>query len=278
MKRRSRLTAVIAAHLVAAAGCGYPTFQFTSGGAGGASSVSSTASSSSSSAASAVSSSSATSSSGGGGATTASTAASSSSSSSSSGAPCTLGHVVISQIRSRGVGGATDEFIELFNPTNAPVLLDSGWTLDARAASLTSVVYSNRWTGAGSVLPPHSHFLVVGSGYIQKPDPDDFLAESIGDEDSVVLNLNGAAVDAVCYYHDATGLVVLTSTVYDFTCEGMPVSNPHDDTDGTDVDMSLDRRPGGAAGNCTDTQDNSSDFVILSPAAPEDLTSPPTPG
>ncbi len=268
MKRRRRLTAMIAA-LVVAAGCGYPTFQFGPSGAGGgtASSTSSTTSASSSS-------SSATSSSG---TTSTSSTSTSSTTTSSSGAPCALDHVVISQIRSRGPGGAADEFVELWNPTSSDILLDESWTVDGRAASLTSVVYENRWTGySGDTIPAHGHFLIVGASYTQSPLPDDVLSEAIGDAESLVLNLGGAEVDAVCYYYSATQLGELNDLGY--TCAGMPVVNPHDDASDTNTDASLERKPGGAAGNCVDSGDNSLDFVILTPSAPEDAASAPAPG
>jgi hypothetical protein len=65
-----------------------------------------------------------------------------------------------------------------------------------------------------------------------------------------------------------------------FTCAGTPASNqPHNNTGSaaSDTDASLARKPGGAAGNCTDTGDNAADFTAESPATPESSQSPPTP-
>ncbi len=263
--RRPVLVAVIAPCVVAVS-CGYPSFQFGPGGSGGAASAASTSSSS------------AAASSGGDGAAASSSTAGSSSgattASSSGGVACGIGHLVISEIRSRGSAGASDEFIELYNPTGADILLDSAWTIEARSTS--SLTYSQRWGGGGQTIPARGHFLIAGSSYTQSPAADDKLAQSLGDAESVTLSLDAAVVSVVCYYYDAPSLFALQNGLY--TCDGMPVENPHDDTDGTDVDKSVERKPGGAAGNCTNTGDNASDFTTSSPATPMDAESAPTPG
>jgi hypothetical protein len=43
------------------------------------------------------------------------------------------------------------------------------------------------------------------------------------------------------------------------------------------TDASIERKPGGAGGNCTDTGDNASDFTAQTPATPMSTASPPTP-
>jgi hypothetical protein len=55
------------------------------------------------------------------------------------------------------------------------------------------------------------------------------------------------------------------------------MSNPHDNTSSTDVDASVERKPGGVGGNGQDTGDNAADFSTAMPANPQDLASPPTP-
>jgi hypothetical protein len=59
-----------------------------------------------------------------------------------------------------------------------------------------------------------------------------------------------------------------------FTCEGTPVMNP---AGTSNVDESMERRPGGALGSCTDAGDNAADFRELIPAQPQSTASPPTP-
>jgi hypothetical protein len=213
---------------------------------------------------------------GGGGGMDAGTTTSSTTQQTSSGAAaCALGHVVISQIRSRGAGGGSDEFVELFNATGAAVTLDDGWSLAIRGTS--DATYRSHWTGSGKSVPAWGHFLVAGTGYAEMPVADAALSSGIVDAASVRLVQGGKVVDAVCYGFDATTLGAFDAT---FTCAGTPASNlPHDDTASakSDVDTSLSRKPGGAAGNCTDTGDSAADFVAESPAAPRASTSPPTP-
>jgi hypothetical protein len=182
---------------------------------------------------------------------------------------------VISEIRSRGAGGANDEFVELFNATASPVTLDSTWKLEAR--STTSASYTSRWAGSGSSIPAWGHFLIAGSNYAGPPLADAALTSGITDASSVRLVHGTSTVDALCFSFDTT-----TTAAYDatYTCEGTPVDNlPHDNSNTTasNVDASIERKPGGSAGNCTDTGDNASDFVALMPAKPQSSTSAPTP-
>jgi hypothetical protein len=199
----------------------------------------------------------------------ASSSSTSASSGSSGGATCGIGHLVISEVRSRGPNQSSDEFIELFNATGAAVMLDGTWQIMQRAASVSS--YGACWTGKGRSVPPWGHFLIAGQAYTQAPAPDDTEAVGIADAASLVLAHAGVTVDAVCYYH---GSNPFNGT---YTCEGTPVPNPHDMTTSTDSDASIERKPGGAGGNCTDTGDNASDFITQTPSTPENTASPPTP-
>jgi len=191
------------------------------------------------------------------------------------GGMCALGHVVISEVRSRGAGGASDEFIELFNATDVAVTLDSTWSIKGR--STTSSSYTSRWTGTGLVVPAWGHFLIAGTAYTESPAADAALSTGITDASSLELVQAGTTVDAVCYYFDSTTLAAFDAT---YTCEGTPVSNlPHDNTTGgtSNSDASIERAPGGAGGNCTDTNDNAADFIHQAPATPQSTASAPTP-
>jgi hypothetical protein len=186
---------------------------------------------------------------------------------------CSIGHVVIGEVRSRGVGGAADEFVALFNPTATPIALDASWQLSVRAPN--DATYRAHWTGTGATIPAWGHYLIAGASYAQAPAPDAALTSGIPDAASLRLLHGGAVVDALCFAYDAT-------TTYDatFTCEGSVASNaPHDNTSSatSNADVSLARKPGGARGNCTDTKDNASDFVNEKPATPEDTASAATP-
>jgi hypothetical protein len=195
------------------------------------------------------------------------------STSSSGGGPCGIGHLVISEIRTRGLNGPADEFIELYNPSDTPIVLDSEWTIQARSTS--SLTYSQRWAGSGKTIPEYGHYLIAGSSYVQSPPSDDSLSQAIPDTASVVLQLDSAPVSVVCFYYDAASLDILQNGGYD--CDDMPVENPHDDTNDSNLDASIERKPGGTAGNCTNSGDDLVDFTISSPATPLDTNSAPTP-
>ena len=189
--------------------------------------------------------------------------------------------MLISQVRSRGAGGASDEFVELYNASGAAVTLDNTWVLKVFTAGGTS--YTTHWTGSGQNLPAWGHFLIVGSAYPStSPAGDDTLTGSgIGDSSSVILNHGNSTADAICYYATNLQLSDAQTQFAIATCEGTPVSNaPHSNnsSSASNVDSSLVRIPGGATGNnCTDTNDNASDFAALAPAVPHNTQSPPTP-
>ena len=256
-----------------------------SGGAASSSAASSSAASSSAASSSAASSSAASSSAASSSAASSSAAsssvasssvASSSASSGGGGGSCPLGHLVISEVRSRGAAGGADEFVELWNPTGASITLDSSWMIEGRSA--TAAAYNARWKGAaGLAIPAHGHFLIASSGYVQAPTADDKLLTGITDATSLRLVQGATTIDALCYAFSPATIIAFDAT---YTCEGLPVSNlPHNDGSGaaSNVDASLERLPGGASGSCSDTNDNPSDFAPRSPAGPQSTASAPTP-
>jgi hypothetical protein len=189
---------------------------------------------------------------------------------------CAGNHLMISEIRSRGLAGSTDEFVEIYNPTAAPITLDAAWTIMSRSTGAMN--YALRWTGTGKSIPSHGHFLITNAvGYTQMPPGDETLKSSITDATSLELLNAGAVVDAVCYAFSASTKATLMGAGY--VCEGAPADNlPHKDAAGVgDADVSFQRRPGSMLGNCIDTGDSASDFVTATPAEPQNSMSPTTP-
>jgi hypothetical protein len=186
---------------------------------------------------------------------------------------CTRGHLVISQVQSRGLAGGSDEFIDLYNPTSAAVTLDSTWGIDAR--SNTSSSFGSRWAGTSKSIPPLGHYLIVGTAYAGAAAGDGTLSSGVTDASSVRLTHSGTTVDEVCYAYNATTSTALMATGYG--CPGTPATNPHNDATSTDVAESLERLPGGAAGNCMDTGNSSHDFKTTNPSTPQNTSSPATP-
>lgn len=210
------------------------------------------------------------------------------------GADCMSGHctaglcadvLVIGQVQSRGDNGGSDEFVEIYNPTSIPVIFDATWTLRARNATgglamCASNSLATRFTGSGQSIPPHGHILFVNTtvpSYNGPTPGDGTYSTSIPDAASVVLQHGNTVIDALCFYFDATTQGTLTGCSGPYICEGTPITNPHNNTSGTNADASLERKPGGAAGNTVDTNDNGTDFATNAAADPHDLASAPTP-
>ena len=275
INRRARM--LVVASIAAVAGCGYPTFSYGPGtggqgtGSGGTGGMIASSSAGSGGAAS-TSSTDASSSAGGAASTSSSTSTTSASSSSSSGGPtCAINHLLISEVRTRGPGGDSDEFVELYNPTSAPILLDSSWAISAIAVG--ELLYTTRWIGSGASIPAHGHYLIATASYSQRPAADDVLAPPISDASAVQLEHGGAAVDILCFYSNLATQVAISA----YDCEGTAAGNPHDGTAATNTDKSLERRPSGKQGHCVDTGNNNTDFFVQSPATPQSTTSAPTP-
>jgi len=85
-------------------------------------------------------------------------------------APAAANHVVISEFATRGPSSATDEFVELYNPTSSAIDL-SGWKLQYKAAS--STIWNDRAVlPANSSIPAHGFFLITNQSYVPGPVAD----------------------------------------------------------------------------------------------------------
>jgi hypothetical protein len=79
--------------------------------------------------------------------------------------PFQPGDVLISEFRTRGSAGSADEFIELYNNTNAPIQVSSGdgsagWSLVADIGGTPTVVAT---INNGTNIPARGHYLLVNS-------------------------------------------------------------------------------------------------------------------
>jgi hypothetical protein len=199
--------------------------------------------------------------------------------------------VLISEVRTNGVHNGTlddsyaDDFIELYNPGNAPIVLDSTWVLWHKSAQGICQGKEYRYKGIGVVLPSHRHLLLVGLAYAGPP-ADAILdgvmpGDSIADAASLWIEHGGKVVEAICYYYDDVTLGRINGNCpFPYICKGTPISNlPHNGGLGptSSVDVSLERKPGAAGGNYQDTGDTATDFIHTMPANPQNLSSPPTP-
>jgi len=197
--------------------------------------------------------------------------------------------LLISEVRSRGPGGAADDFIEIYNPMDTPASTE-GWSVATRDVDVSgaqppaceTLTETVRWTGKGGteMIPARGHLLIASTGYNATPTADatyPSLTAGFLDAGSVVLMIGTEVADAVCFQYDADTLAALTGcTAAPYTCEGAPAVNPHDDSNQTSTADSLVRNPGGMAGSGTDTGDSTSDFASA-PSEAQNLASEPTP-
>lgn len=171
-------------------------------------------------------------------------------------APTYLDHIVISEFRTRGPGGASDEFVELYNPTNAAVDI-SGWLI--KGSNSSGSVSTRLTIAAGTTLQPGRHFLAaLGGGYTGSITPDQTYSVGITDNGGIaLLKADGATIV------DQVGLS--TGSAYKEGAVLTPLT--------TNTNQGYERKLGGASGSCTDANNNSADFHLLSPSAPQNLSS-----
>ena len=175
--------------------------------------------------------------------------------------PAAMSPVVISEFRTRGPNGASDEFVEIYN--NSDNIVDiSGWKI--KGSSSTGATITNKLTiNSGTMLPAQGHLLVTNSaGYSGSVPGDQTYSSGIANDGGIAVTLpNDTVVDQV-------GMSTGSAFV-----EGMhlaPLSG--------DANQSYERRPGGASGSTQDTNNNFDDFQLLTPSDPQNLTSRPTTG
>ncbi len=177
--------------------------------------------------------------------------------------PPTPGEVVISQFRVRGPIGVSDEFIELYNRSTNPVVMDNwriigpNWRGDGHTVDLAVIP-------TGTVLNPGCHYLITNRSTPGGPysgsvpgdltmdftDISDTAGFALARADSTIADRVG--LDAGATFKEGTPLPTL-GFFY--------------------VDKAYERKPGGAAGNGQDTDDNSADFVVVAPSQPRNSAS-----
>jgi uncharacterized protein YdeI (BOF family) len=169
-------------------------------------------------------------------------------------------HLVISEVVTGGAS-ASDELIELHNPTAAPLPLEG---LELVYASATGATVSRRatWALGAPQVPPGGHVLVANEAGIYAPIADATYASGMAASGgSVALRILGAS-SAI----DAVGWGTATSTWREGATAGAPATG-----------ASIERLPGGAQGSGQDTDDNAADFTERPVPDPQNIGSPPTP-
>ncbi len=185
----------------------------------------------------------------------------------------TSDHMVLSEVAPQGTAAA-DEFVELYNPTNAAIDI-SGWKLQYKSA--TGATWSNIGAvfPANTSVPAHHYFLVAGKSYVG-PAADYVL--------TVDMNL-AAAAGHVRLLDDSAPPVVIDTLGYGatanaaeggaaFTATAVAAGSYERKALPSSTQASM--APGGAdaaKGNGTDTDNNAADFVLRDVREPQSLAS-----
>jgi hypothetical protein len=164
--------------------------------------------------------------------------------------------IVISEFRFRGPAGVNDEFIELFNAGTAPVNV-GGWLVRASSNVQPPGFFTRATIPANTIINPGCYYLVtnsLSSGFTGGVAPNLTFTTGFADDGGVALTTSSPSVIIDQVGHGTV------PTAYG---EGqrLPMLN-------TNVNRSMERRPGGALGH-VDTNDNFTDFGLLMPANPQ---------
>ena len=169
--------------------------------------------------------------------------------------PSTL---VVSEVQTGG-SSASDEFVEIANQGAGPVDL-IGLEIVYATSTGSTVTRKATWT-ASTVLAPGRRFLIAnGIGSFVGLADATYTGGFAATGGAIALRMVGGNVVDAVGWGDATNAFV----------EGTAASAPP-------ASSSIERRPGGAAGNGADTNENAADWFVATPN-PQNLGSAAVPG
>lgn len=189
-------------------------------------------------------------------------------------------NVVISQIQIAGTGSgnAGQEFIELYNPTNAAIDITK-WNLTRESSS--SATTQTLVSSMSGSIKPHGYFLIGSPSYatIATVAPDSTYSatgSAITDNNTIIL------------YNGDPNIKNSTAAIVDKVGMGLAVDNETADAANPSAGQSIIRKAsvnstaqtvslGGSEanfGNGFDTDNNSTDFVLLQNSMPRNSANP----
>ncbi|HSE25082.1 MAG TPA: lamin tail domain-containing protein [Pyrinomonadaceae bacterium] len=168
--------------------------------------------------------------------------------------------IVISEFRTRGPNGANDEFVEIFNKGTVAVDV-GGWKL--RGSSSSGTITTRMTITSGTVLLAGSHFLATNSGgYSGTVGADQSYSSGFANDGGIAIT---RADDVLV---DQVGMSAGSAFREGVHLSPLP----------SDSNQSYERRSDGPIANGLDTQDNFSDFQLVTPSNPQNSRSgEPTP-
>ncbi|MCA9945701.1 MAG: lamin tail domain-containing protein [Anaerolineales bacterium] len=167
--------------------------------------------------------------------------------------------VFFSELLAGVPGGNSQEFIELYNAGAEPVDL-MGWSIFYLLGEGQEQALVYRWTET-AVIPPHGHVLLVHEGQDVGAAADGFFSQSLFERKGGLLLRNKT--------QQTVDLLGWGDAPAEFTAEE-PAAAP-------EGGASLERLPGGVAGNGQNSGSNATDFAALATPNPQNSGSPITP-
>jgi len=170
-------------------------------------------------------------------------------------------NVVISEFRFIGSGGASDEFIELYNPTNSAINISGWWIRRSSGGGSTFDTVQIPTNLTTTNFLPGQYYLIVNSvGYNDTVTADlTYSTTGFANDGGVALTLadkttiiDQAGLNSGSAYKEGTVLSPLT----------------------TSVDRGYERKLGGSADSCLDDGDNSTDFQLIAASSPQNSNTP----
>jgi hypothetical protein len=169
--------------------------------------------------------------------------------------PSTL---VVSVVQTGGAS-ASDEFVEVANQGSAAVDL-LGLEVVYATSSGSTVTRKATWTASQIIEPGRRLLLANGAGIFGAIADGTYSGGFAATGGAVALRVVGGTVIDAIGWGDATNGFV----------EGTVASAPASGS-------SLERAPGGSAGNGTDTNDNAADWFVQGAPSPQGSSAPPVP-
>ncbi|HEY8224038.1 MAG TPA: lamin tail domain-containing protein, partial [Pyrinomonadaceae bacterium] len=169
-----------------------------------------------------------------------------------------VGQLLISEFRTRGPVGASDEFVEIYNPTTSTLTIGG---LKIRASNGSGTISDRVTITAGATLGAGCHYLLANgssSGFSGSVTPNQTFGTGITDDGGIAITgSNGTRII------DAVGMSNSSAYKEGTTLAPLTVS----------TDQSYERKPGGKFGNGVDTNNNASDFALTNPSNPQNSSS-----
>ncbi|KKU73972.1 MAG: Endonuclease/exonuclease/phosphatase [Parcubacteria group bacterium GW2011_GWA2_47_26] len=175
-------------------------------------------------------------------------------------------HLLISEVQ---VAGATadNEFVELYNPTDSPVDLET-LPLKLHIRNSSGTDQNRALTFTNKTVPAHGYFLIgPSSGYVGSAALDATYASS-----GSKLVANGGV-------YISKSITAETDIIDKIGWGSQPTPGYEGSSfaDSPPANQSLERKPGGTSGNGEDTNTNAQDFFLQNTPNPQNASSPPAP-